>query len=189
MWFTENAWQPILMFAIVGMLCGISWYCSRSSRSMFGIFACVVAMIATAVLEPMIITDRERVHESVVGITKTFAVKDLEGSLEYVSDKAPDLKALVAFAHDVFTVENMRLTDIQVELTSGDTRAISRFRVNADFSSRFTQGTFREPTRWESRWQLEEGEWRMIEISKLDPLTGEVEYSFLDIRNYLVPRF
>ena len=180
MWFTENAWQPMLLFAILGMLAGYAWYHRLQSRYMWMMVGCLAAAAITWFVERSIETHRERVTSSVVEITTAFQQQDLKRTLSYVSEGSPDLKALVSGVIWMISIENMRLTDTQVELTSGKTRAVSRFRINADFG--FGNTTYREPTRWKARWQLEEGEWKMIDITQLDPLTGDVTFDFLHLR-------
>ena len=183
MWFTENAWQPILLFGILAMLSALTWFRQRRSLFLTCSAVCLVAIGATWFVERAIVTDRERVTDAVVGITHAFQQQDLERTTSYVSARNDDLKALInVFIYQVI-IKDMRLTDIQVELTSGNTRAVCRFRVNANFQ--MGDIATREPTRWETRWQLEANEWKMIDVIRLNPLTGDVMYHDEEVRRYL----
>lgn len=172
MWVTEEAWPPMVVCGAVAVLLVIMWAQRRQAKYLLG----VVGMAALAAgiwrVEQLIVTERERVSDSIYEITSAFQKRDLTRTLSFVSDRALDLKALVTFGYNVVTVnDDMRVTDVVVEMAGENTRAISRFRVNATV----TAGNYsqRTPSRWEARWQLEAGEWRMISIQELDPITGE----------------
>lgn len=180
MWFTDNAWQPMLLFGILAMFAALTWYRQQKLVYLVLVFVCLTASVLTWFVEQSIITPQERVHDAVVDITHAFQERDLPRTLAHVSARGDDLKALITLFIDQVKIEEMRLTDIQVELTSGGTRAVSRFRLNAKFS--LYGYSSREPTRWESRWQLEENEWKLIDVMRLDPLTGDVMYEDQDVR-------
>lgn len=176
MWFTENAWAPMLVFACLSMIAAFVWIQRQQSRYLVvsGLLLSLVGM--TWMVNRWVETDREKVTKAILEMTNAFAEKDRERMDSHFAQRATDLKSLANFAMDFITVENMRVTDIHVLLLSESTRAISRFRVNALFRSNL--GVRREPTLWEARWQQENGAWKMVEISQLNPITQEVEVDF-----------
>lgn len=172
MWVTEEAWPPMMVCGAVAVLLVILWAQRRQAKFLLGVVGMAALAAGIWYVEQVIVTERERVSNSVYEITSAFQERDLTRTLTYISERALDLKALVTFGYNVVTVgEDMRVTDVVVEMTGQDTRAVSRFRVNATVSAgNYSQRT---PSRWEARWQLEGGEWRMISIQELDPITGE----------------
>lgn len=188
MWFTENAWQPMLLFILIGMACGIFGYQRLQKRYAVLMATCLLLAVATWFIERAIVTERERVHTAVVDIVTAFQQRDLERTLDRVSKRAQDLKFLIGHAYNIVKIrDDMRLTDIQVTLSNQKTRAKTLFRVNATLEAR--NASFREPTRWEATWQIEENEWRMIDIRQLDPISGNVMNDFSELRDLLSRTF
>lgn len=190
MWFTENAWQPMLLFTLLAMIAGMVWYRRLQSRYLIAMVCCLVMVAATWVIERSVVTARERVHDSVVGIVTAFQQRDLDLTVSYVSNQAEDLKTLIGTAHNLVEVkDDMRLTAIETELLNQNTRAKSKFRVNATIKALHGDYTGYQPTHWEMTWQLEEGEWRMINLLKLDPITGNVITDFRQERSMISRTF
>ncbi|TWT58814.1 hypothetical protein KOR42_22000 [Thalassoglobus neptunius] len=180
MWFTENAWQPMLLFAILAMIAAFGWYRRLQTRYLVLCFCCLGMMGVAWYADRTIVTEREKVQEAILEITHAFAAKDFEGVHSRISQRSLDLRTLADMAMNLATLENMRVTDIQVELKSEATRAVSRFRVNALITSE--RASAREPAYIEARWQTEEGRWRMIDVKFLDPITGDVEADLMQLR-------
>lgn len=186
MWFTENAWQPMLLFALLGMICGMTWYRRLQSRYLIMLGACLVLSGATWFIERTIVTNREQVHDSIVGITSAFQKRDLDQTVGYVSKQAQDLRFLIGYAYNLVEIkDDMRVTDIEIDLKNRNSRAKSRFRVNGTINALQGGYTGHQPTRWEATWQIEEGEWRMIDIIQLDPISGNIENDFMTLRGQL----
>ncbi|MEW4487638.1 hypothetical protein AB1L42_06125 [Thalassoglobus sp. JC818] len=180
MWFTENAWQPMLLFAILAMIAGFGWYRRLQARYLVLCF-CSLGMMGVAwFADQAIVTERERVHDAILEIAHSFAAKDFDGVHSRISQRSLDLQSLADLAMNFATLKDMRVTDIQIDLKSEETRAISRFRVNALITSE--QGSIRKPTYLEARWQTEEGRWRMIDVKALDPITGNLEADMMKLR-------
>lgn len=174
MWFTETPWPPILICLILAVLLFAGWFASRRSGFLAGIPGLAVLSVLIYVGEQQIVTNRERVLEQVYDITSAFQRGDLEGTLELVSVQAPEIRALITGAMQIVEVEDdLRITDESVTLASGETRATTHFRANATVALK--TGSFRghQPSRWELTWQLEAGEWRVIDVQRLKIMTRE----------------
>ncbi len=190
MWFTENAWQPMLLFTLLAMISGMVWYRRLQSRYLIVMACCLIIVAATWVVERSVVTAREQVHDSVVGIVTSFQQRDLDRTVSYVSSQAEDLKTLIGTAYNWVEVkDDMRLTAIETELLNQNTRAKSKFRVNATVKALQRDYTGHQPTHWETTWQLEEGDWRMINILQLDPVTGNVITDFQQERSMISKTF
>lgn len=186
MWFTENAWQPMLLFTLLAMIAGMVWYRRLQSRYLISMTCCLIIVGATWGIERSVVTARERVHDSVTGIVTAFQQRDLDRTVSYVSKQSEDLKLLIGTAHNLVEVkDDMRLTAIETELLNQNTRAKSKFRVNATVKQLHGDYTGHQSTHWETTWQLEEGDWRLINILQLDPVTGNVITDFLQERSMI----
>lgn len=188
MWFTENAWQPMLLFTLLAMVAAMVWSRRLQARYLVAAAVFLLLVATTWFVEQQIVTERERIHDSVLGITRAFQQRDLEKTVSYVSRRADDLKFLIGTAYNVVEVkDDMRVTDVEIDLLNRQTRARTRFRVNATFAAGGTVD--RMPTRWEAIWQLEEQEWRMISIIQLDPVSGNVVNDFSETRDWALKMY
>lgn len=190
MWFTENSWQPMLLFTLIALGFGITWSKRLQTRYLILMIVSIGLAGATWFVERAIVTERERVYDSVVGMTHAFQKRQLEETVGYVSMQAPDLKFLIGYAYNLVKIsDDMRVTDIEVHLTNQNSRAKSKFRVNGTLQDLRGGYVGHQPTRWETTWQLEEGEWRMIDILQIDPITGNLENDFSTLRDQLQRTF
>lgn len=178
----------MLLFTLLAMGLAMIWYRRLQSRYLIASAVCLGLVGLTWIVERSIQTPRERVRASIVDMTSAFFVKDLSRTVGHVSDQAGDLKLLIGEAYNQIDVgDDVRLTDIQIEMLNQDSRSKTRFRVNGTFG--FRGYAFREPTRWEGTWQLESGEWKLIDIVMLDPISGNVVSNFDEDRRILRSRY
>ncbi len=179
MWFTENAWQPMLFLTLAGMIFGMVWYRRLQTRYLIGMGTCLLLVVGTWFVDRAIVTTREQVQDSVYAVTRSFQQRDLDATIKHISKRAEGLRLLVGTAYNVVNIrDDMRVTDLEIDLLNKNTRAKTRFRVNATIEAPSYNYTGHQPTRWEATWQLEEGEWRMIGILRLDPINGNVITDF-----------
>jgi hypothetical protein len=174
MWFTETPWPPIVICTCFGVLSFAAWYAHK--RAVYLALTLLIAFAAAGVflVERYVVTEAERVENAVYGLTSAFQRRDLEGTLEFISRNAPDMRTLAERGLQLVTVEDdLRITDVQIGMLDNDTRAISRFRANATVRLGGMNSGSRQPSRWLLTWQLEEGVWKVIRIESLDPLSGD----------------
>lgn len=188
MWFTETPWPPIFLCGVAAIACVIAW--SRRQQGIYLIAVVGLALLSLGIwfVERSIVTERERVEIAVRTLTTAFQQRDLDRTLSQVSKQSPDVRALVAFGYNLVEIgDDMRVSDVRVEMIAGGSRAVSQFRVNGTLTARAGGYSQHQPTRWEARWQLEANEWRMIDIQELDPITGETLDRLTRYRN-IAPR-
>jgi len=171
---SENPWPIIIACIIVTVGLLIAW--SRQKRGWLLLIALIPVVLAIGAWEydQVVVTPREEVTEDVREIVTAFQQRNLEKTLSYISDSARDLKLLVASAYNLVELgPDTRISDIQVQMLPRNERAISVFRVNSTL--RYASGSSYQPTMWEARWQPENNGWKMIDILRRDPVTGEPE--------------
>ncbi|MCA9079508.1 MAG: hypothetical protein KDA58_03070 [Planctomycetaceae bacterium] len=163
MWFAESPWFTIVTLATF-VAVGLSiWVNNRRTALLIGIIVCLVLMPVVWYAERLIVTPREQVEQSIYDITAAFQQKDEPATLGLVSARAKLLRATVSGAIRVVDVDpDMRVTDIEIELSNQNSRAVSRFRVNATVSSVLLSASQHYPSRWEATWQREAGQWKML---------------------------
>lgn len=177
MWFTETPWPPLAILGLIGVL--FLWVALQTQRGkwLVAVGGCVVLALAVWLIERAIITPGEHVERNLLSLVEAFQKNDEPATLKNISTgpNSLGLVALVKLAiHAVDIDPDYRITDVQIQTQANDTAATSHFRVNATLRLP-TQGNLgHKPFRFNGKWRVETGEWRLVEIEELDPINGEV---------------
>ena len=184
MWYGDTLWPTLVALGSVAAVTGMMWWDRRQPALLVVAILCLPAAMAAIAVERQIVTPREQVIQSLEQLLVDFERSDEIGVVDGVSSRSPQLRLLAERAVGKVQISNVRLTDVNVELSGEDVlRARTHFRVNADVVFSKIHRMPRQPTRWKATWEQEaDGRWRMLDIEQLDPLTGEVTH---DARQYV----
>ena len=177
MWFTENAWPPIIVIGVAILFLAIRWTQSQQTRDLKWIIGLCVLGPGIWMVERLIVTPREEVDFSVRSLVLDFQQKRTAEVQNGISQQAPQLRSMAQAAIDFVSLgEDLRISDVQVEVNEPPTRARVDFRVNATIILKAGGDVGRKPTRWKGTWLKEVDRWRLAELTELDPLNGSVQH-------------
>jgi len=174
MWFTETPWPPIFIGIVAATTLFLIWMKNR--RGVFLIGMTLVAALCPMIyfVERAILTDAEQIEAVVYQLRDAVAANDVDGTLKFVSPQKDALQKTIAGAMSLIEIEDgVRITDVLVEVTSAGTRGKSHFRANGTIKSQIGGMGHHTPIRWLLSWQREQGEWRIVEVLRLNPISGE----------------
>ena len=184
MWFTESSWPPIVGCLAVAAVLFSLWSASRRGGHLIGMIVAVALCGVIWMVERWIVTDAEEVEAAVYSLADAVEHEDAERALAHISRQAAAERALVAGGMGLIEVDgHLRVTDMQVKMLSGNSRATSHFRANGTVIERGSLQQSHVPSRWLLTWQREAGEWRVVGIErrqtlgneKIDPLARRVD--------------
>lgn len=174
MWFTENPWPGVILFLILGGIFlgrAMSKGLGRDWILAFILFACSAGAYF---LEQAIVTPGEEVELRVQEVVQACIDNKVPMVVDSISKGQVALRTLALTGLTMADIhEDMHVSDLSVEMTAQNSRALSRFRANGTVSVGNMSYSGHAATRWELTWQREEGEWRIVEIKRLNPITGE----------------
>ncbi len=177
MWFTETPWPPIAILGLVTLGFLFAAMQTQAIKWFAAAFLCVLLAFAVWVVERAIVTPGEHVEGSLLAMIDAFQKKNEAQTLRYISP-APVSAGLVALAKTAIKVVDVRdgytVSDIQINTIANDTAATSHFRVNGTISTPSHGSIGHRPFRFNGKWRVEGGEWRLTEIEELDPINGKV---------------
>lgn len=175
MWYGDTIWPTLVALASIAAVTGMMWWERRQPALLVAAILCFPAAVAAIAVERQIVTPREQVTQTLEQLISDFERQDVNAVVDAVSARSPQLQQLAAKALDKVQISNVRVTDVNVELSGEDVlRARTHFRVNADVTLSGMNRMPRQPTRWKATWEQEaDRRWRMLDIEQLDPLTGE----------------
>jgi hypothetical protein len=172
-WFTEDATFPLITgFFLVVTLLGLAAY-SREKIILYGALAVTAMCVLTLITETLIVTNKERVQETLYNIEKSIRNNDFATTFTYIAneDTIGDAKnhtdGLVCEQCSIISLDN-----IEVDHYAQPRTAVADFpvygRVNI-FPSAFTVRVVLD---------MEEdatGNWKIVDYQLIDPRTGKVE--------------
>lgn len=170
MWFTETPWPPIVICAMLAMALVARLYFVRRGIYVVGVIGLMIGGIAIYAIERQIVTVREEVEASISGVIDAFQKRDLNGTLAFFSPRNDRDRAFVAWALLIVkSVDDVRVTGMEIVVRAEGSRAVSHFRANADVDTLPFGNLGRQNSRWEIEWQREGGRWQIVEVHRLDP--------------------
>ena len=173
MWFTENAWPPMFLAGLGGLILLAVWNSNRRGRYLIATAVCLLGSVGFYVLERAIVTEGEKLQQIVVSLCDDFRHKR-QATLSHVSNTAPQLKLMLMGAMAIIEItDGPRLTDFQTSITNQNTRGRVHFRANATLNVTGHGSVGHQPARVVLTFQREKDQWKIIEIERLNPLTGE----------------
>lgn len=103
-----------------------------------------------------------------------FVRRDEDAVLRHIAPREKELQELVKWGLATVTdVDNLHITDVSTDLSAGETRARSHFRANGRFHVTMYGDVGHKATRWEFTWERQPDGWRIIDIRRLNVMTGE----------------
>lgn len=139
-----------------------------------GVIVSIVLAGGALVFERATVTPREQIQQHILDMAQAFEDREEEQVLDYVSVQAEHLRNQVRLGFaTVEKVENLRITDTSVTMLAANSRARLHFRANGTFTVRGYGDIGHKPTRWQMTWQQEGGLWKIIDVQRLNPMTGE----------------
>lgn len=183
MWFTEDAWSPVIVCLVGVVISAIAW--SSSQRPRYLGVAALLTVIAAGVffVEKVIVTDAEQVEQNLLDLVRAFVTESRQmqagqpqapESLQCVNyfslQNTGDRSRVVAALLVADVQDDIRITDVQIRLTNENSRALCHFRANATVSAGSFSG--HHPSRWELTWQKEGGEWKITRTRMLNIMNG-----------------
>lgn len=170
MWVTENPWPPILILGILACILLGAWSSRRRTALLVAGLAAIAGCVAIYYIEKSIVTAAEIVEANIYKLTTAFQKKDQAAVLALISAQAPEWRKMATdVLKDVDVGNDLVVRDVSVELTNEGSQAITLFRANGTVTYQKFNAGFR-PSRWKMRWQKEGADWRIIEVTRLDPL-------------------
>jgi hypothetical protein len=174
MWFTETPWWPAAILLAAAVVFGLVWNGNR--RGLFAVLAVVCLLLIAVVfaVERAIVTPAEEVERDIADLRDAVVRGDLKGTLDYLSPTADAERGQIETAMRIADVEDdLHVSDMDVKTVAGDTQAVSYFRANGTVNLK-GYGSRHVATYWEVSWRKEGGRWKVFQIKRLNPITGEV---------------
>ncbi|MGQ0635695.1 MAG: hypothetical protein ACT4QC_13855 [Planctomycetaceae bacterium] len=173
MWFTEEAWSPIIVLATVAVTLTGLWWSRQQGRWLAGALVCVMAAVAVYFTERAIVTEREQIARKVRELVGAFQRKDSQATLSYFSRQEPELRQMAQTALGMVDIPGpLSIKQMQVDVYNENSQADSEFRANGMVSHLGSPPRY-AASRWRVHWQREGQDWKIVEVKRLGLSKGE----------------
>lgn len=173
-WFTEAAWPPIIVLATAAGAGIVLFFSSQRIKYLAAVLPFVILTPVIYIVEQRIVTERERVEAAILEVVAAFERNDQPQVLKHFSANRLALRANVMLGMSIAQATgSIRVTDVSVALQNEESRAVTHLRANGPVRARDYGDVGHRPSRWELTWQKEGGNWRIVDLQRLDPITGE----------------
>lgn len=173
MWFTETPWPPMFVCLVAACILLSVWYAKQKSAFLIAAGLLLIGAVAIFFVERVIVTDAEIIEQHVHDLAAAFQRKDADVAVGYFSVQAPELRAMVAAAIAFVEVkDDLDIKDVQVSMVAAKSRGLATFRANGTATIPRMSVTQHVATMWRLTWHKEAGDWKIIELAELDPLSG-----------------
>ncbi|MCA9013283.1 MAG: hypothetical protein KDB01_26220 [Planctomycetaceae bacterium] len=177
-WLTENPWPLLLMLAgtaLVALILGVP-----KGRSVAII--CVLAAVGLYLIEMSIVTPAEEVEAKLQTMLEAFQERNQDAIDRAIADESPKLRESAAQGLELVTLTNdFHIKDLEVTLRSDGVTADAHLRANGTLIVNQGDAAARVFTRWQTVWKYSGGDWKLIEVKRLDPVSSQ-EIGILDAR-------
>ncbi len=174
MWVIENPWPPIVLCIFVAIVTAVQAIKHRS-KLLWGLTGLLVlAAVGCYVADWLIVTEREKLEQRLDDLGE--AVRQLNSArvVEYLSPAALPERAIVQTGMALIeSIENLNWRVVSIQMKADDSLADTDVRANATVRLRGGLDLGHQPTRWLLSWRREGGQWKIIRIQRLNPVTGE----------------
>jgi len=180
MWFSEDALTPIFLLGSLGVVLAFVSIAQQKMKLMAVAVLLGIACGAIYVIEQRIVTDGEIIERQIHELAEEFHQNDLPAVVAHFSPQNKLLQGVATTAVAMVDIdEDYRITDLQVTTKAENTLAESHFRANVTTTVTGYGNVGRQPTRWRVNWQKVAGEWKIIEVKRLQ-VVGDQEMGILD---------
>jgi hypothetical protein len=175
-WFTENPWPLMLILgglAVVMLIPG-----NTKGRSIAVVFALLAAGVCF--LESAIVTPAEQIEGDLQTMLASFIAEDLNAINRQIDDKADHLKQKAEQGLKLVNLDRgFHMQDIVVTVAEDGQKAVAELRANGRLTIENSNTPYHAATRWRTHWKLDREGWKMTEVHRLNPVTGD-EIGVLD---------
>lgn len=182
MWLiTENPWYLIVLCTSAAVYFLFKWWTTH--RGLFMVLGVALLLMSAGFyyLDQTFTTDAEQIEANIHEMAAAVVANDTKGVLKFFSPRAERFRARIAIAMGTFNIrDDMRITDMEVEVRAENTLATSHFRANATIVGKASALGGRGATRWLLKWQKQEGEWKITEVIRLHPIDSNQVLDIMD---------
>jgi ketosteroid isomerase-like protein len=166
-------WPLFFLCLLLGAALLAQWVLQRGRRQILAALGFLLAAAAILVADHFIVTQTKRVQANIYDLAKAVEADDVERCLSFFSEGDKTDRQLVQQAVGMVRIVGaIHISDMTINMSSAESRAVSTFRATADVT--YQNQTNRFPTRWELTWQREGNEWKVIRVRRLQ-LMGDQE--------------
>jgi hypothetical protein len=175
-WITENPWPLIMILSGIAAVLLIL----AESRTRMLALAFVGMAVGLYFLEAWIVTPSEHVEGRLESLLAQFKTENLSAIGEHIDDGSPKLRETAEQGLKLVMLDKgFHLQDLNITMSDDGQSADAELRANGTMTVRQANTPYHASTRWKTRWINRGDTWKLAEVQRMNPITGE-ELGILD---------
>lgn len=182
MWLIENPWPVVAICVVAALGTVFQWSRNKQGKYLLAAFGCLLLTGMTFLIDEAVVTEPERIALHVRELCFSFQREKTEEARAFFSNSAPELRQLVEQASRMVRVgKDLIVSDIEVKTVGTPPHYTSRFRAKGTVflkSGASEENYGFQHSQWELLWKQEGGVWRIVKLTRLNPLNQQVMQVF-----------
>ena len=169
-WITENPW-PLIM--ILSGVAAVLLILAESRTRMLAVAFSGMA-VGLYFLEAWIVTPSELVEGRLESLLDNFKSENLSAIGEHIDDGSPKLRETAEQGLKLVILDKgFHMQDLKIAVSDDGQSADAELRANGTMTVRQASTPYHASTRWKTRWVNHGNTWKLAEVQRLNPITGE----------------
>ncbi|MCP4173111.1 MAG: hypothetical protein GY758_20325 [Fuerstiella sp.] len=134
----------------------------------------LLAGIGLYFLEQYLVSPAEKVEHELHVMLDHFKSENLDGITSQISAESPALAEIAEKGLDLVDLsDTFHIKSINVTVDEAETEAVAMVRANGNLTLTHHGGaTHRVPNYWRTVWKTEEDTWKLVKVTRLNPVNG-----------------
>ncbi|MDA1232391.1 MAG: hypothetical protein O2856_16585 [Planctomycetota bacterium] len=177
-WLTENPWPLLLILAGTAVIALISGVPKGQSVSI----VCLLVAVGLYFIESSIVTPAEEVESQLQTMLDSFRERDQNAIDACIAEESKGLCEIAARGLEMVSLtKDFHIKDLKVTVRDDGQTADAHLRANGTLRVMQADMITRVFTRWQTVWKHGASGWKLVEVTRLDPVNGQ-EMGVLDTR-------
>jgi hypothetical protein len=169
-YITDNSLPLLILIAAVACVS----FLSGAPRGKIFTAALLLLGCGVCFLEQYIVSPAEEVEHELHVMLDHFKSENLSGITAQIAAESQSLAEIAKKGLELVDLsETFHIKSIDVTVDDAAASAVAMVRANGLVTLPFHGGaTHRVPNFWRTEWKTEDGTWKLVEVTRLNPLNG-----------------
>ena len=169
-YITDN---PLPLLILIAAVAVVSFLSGVPRGKTFSAFMLLLG-IGVYFLEQYLVSPAEKVEHELHVMLDHFKAENLSGITSQISAESPALAGIAEKGLELVDLsDTFHIKSVDVRVNDAEVEAVAMVRANGNLTLTHHGGaTHRVPNYWRTVWRTEDGTWKLVKVTRLNPVNG-----------------